>query len=63
MFLMGRLGLIADYREEFDQRFPVDSTHQIILSDEIEQLHQVIRDSKHVIISGNPGFWKILACR
>ena len=55
--LMGRLGLIADYGK-FDQRFPVDSAHQIILSDEIERLHQVIRDSKHVIISGNPGSGK-----
>lgn len=55
--LMGRLGLIADYGK-FDQRFPVDSAHQIILSDEIERLHQVIRDSKQVIISGNPGSGK-----
>lgn len=29
--LMGRLGLIADYGK-FDQRFPVDSAHQIILT-------------------------------
>ena len=36
----------------------MDSAHQIILSDEIERLHQVIRDSKHVIISGNPGSGK-----
>lgn len=55
--LMGRLGLIMDYGK-FDQRFPVDSTHQIILGDEIERLHKVIRDSKHVIIAGNPGSGK-----
>ena len=40
---------------KFNQRFPVDSTHQIILGDEIERLHSVIRDSKRVIITGNPG--------
>lgn len=52
--LVGRLGLIMDYGK-FDQRFPVDSTHQIKLVDEIERLHSVIRDSKYVIIVGNPG--------
>lgn len=55
--LVGRLGLIMDYGK-FDQRFPVDSTHQIILGDEIERLHSVIRDSKRVIIAGNPGSGK-----
>lgn len=55
--LVGRLGLIMDYGK-FDQRFPVDSTHQIILCDEIERLHSVIRDSKRVIITGNPGSGK-----
>lgn len=55
--LVGRLGLIMDYGK-FDQRFPVDSTHQIILGDEIERLHRVIRDSKRVIIAGNPGSGK-----
>ena len=55
--LVGRLGLIMDYGK-FDQRFPVDSTHQIILGDEIEKLHRVIHDSKRVIISGNPGSGK-----
>lgn len=55
--LVGRLGLIMDYGK-FDQRFPVDSTHQIILGDEIERLHRVIRDSKRVIIVGNPGSGK-----
>ena len=55
--LVGRLGLIMDYGK-FDQRFPVDSTHQIILDDEIERLHRVIRDSKRVIIVGNPGSGK-----
>lgn len=51
--LVGRLGLIKDYGK-FDQRFPVDSAHQIILGNEIEKLHRVILDSKRVIISGNP---------
>ena len=55
--LMGRLGLIMDYGK-FDQRFPVDSTHQIILGDEIERLHRKVCDSKHIIISGNPGSGK-----
>lgn len=55
--LVGHLGLIMDYGK-FDQRFPVDSTHQIILGDEIERLHRVIRDSKRVIITGNPGSGK-----
>lgn len=55
--LVGRLGLIMNYGK-FDQRFPVDSTHQIILGDEIERLHRVIRDSKRVIIVGNPGSGK-----
>ncbi len=55
--LVGRLGLIMDYGK-FDQRFPVDSTHQIILGDEIERLHRVICDSKRVIIAGNPGSGK-----
>ena len=55
--LVGRLGLIMDYGK-FDQRFPVDSSHQIILGDEIERLHSVIRDSKRVIITGNPGSGK-----
>ena len=55
--LMGRLGLIMDYGK-FDQRFPVDSAHQIILGDEIERLHRVVRDSKRVIIAGNPGSGK-----
>ena len=54
---MGRLGLIKDYGK-FDQRFPVDSAHQIILGNEIEKLHRVILDSKRVIISGNPGSGK-----
>jgi len=55
--LIGRLGLIMDYGK-FDQRFPVDSAHQIILSDEIERLHREIWNSKRVIISGNPGSGK-----
>ena len=55
--LVGRLGLIMDYGK-FDQRFPVDSAHQIILSDEIESLHREIRNSKRVIITGNPGSGK-----
>lgn len=55
--LEGHLGLIMDYGK-FDQRFPVDSTHQIILGDEIERLHRVVRDSKRVIIVGNPGSGK-----
>lgn len=55
--LMGRLGLIMDYGK-FDQRFPVDSTHQIILGDEINRLHREVRDFKHIIISGNPGSGK-----
>lgn len=55
--LVGRLGLIMDYGK-FDQRFPVDSAHLIILGDEIERLHRVIRDSKRVIIVGNPGSGK-----
>ncbi len=55
--LIGRLGLIMDYGK-FDQRFPVDSTHQIILGDEIERLHRKIRNSKRVIITGNPGSGK-----
>ena len=55
--LMGRLGLIMDYGK-FDQRFPVDSSHQIILGDAIERLHRVVRDSKCVIIAGNPGSGK-----
>lgn len=55
--LIGRLGLIMDYGK-FDQRFPVDSAHQIILSDEIESLHREIRNSKRVIITGNPGSGK-----
>ena len=55
--LIGRLGLIMDYGK-FDQRFPVDSAHQIILSDEIESLHREICSSKRVIITGNPGSGK-----
>ncbi|MCI9072630.1 MAG: NACHT domain-containing protein [Lachnospiraceae bacterium] len=55
--LLGRLGLIMDYGK-FDQRFPVDSAHQIILGDEIERLHREIRNSKRVIITGNPGSGK-----
>lgn len=55
--LTGRLGLIMDYGK-FDQRFPVDSTHQIILGDEINRLHREVRDFKHIIISGNPGSGK-----
>lgn len=55
--LVGRLGLIMDYGK-FDQRFPIDTTHQIILDDEIERLHKVILDSKKVFISGNPGSGK-----
>ncbi len=55
--LIGRMGLIMDYGK-FDQRFPVDSAHQIILSDEIGRLHREIRNSKRVIISGNPGSGK-----
>lgn len=55
--LIGRLGLIMDYGK-FDQRFPVDSSHQIILGDEIERLHRKICNSKRVIITGNPGSGK-----
>ena len=55
--LMGRLGFIMDYGR-FDQRFPVDSAHKVILDDEIEKLHGTIRDSKRVIITGNPGSGK-----
>lgn len=55
--LIGRLGLIMDYGK-FDQRFPVDSAHQIILGDEIERLHRKICNSKRVIITGNPGSGK-----
>lgn len=55
--LMGRLGFIMDYGK-FDQRFPVDSAHKIILDGEIERLHGTIRDSRRVIITGNPGSGK-----
>lgn len=55
--MMGRLGFIMDYGK-FDQRFPVDSTHKVILDDEIERLYRTIRDSKRVIITGNPGSGK-----
>lgn len=55
--LIGRLGFIMDYGK-FDQRFPVDSAHKVILNDEIERLHGTIRDSKRVIITGNPGSGK-----
>lgn len=55
--LMGRLGFIKDYGK-FDQRFPVDSAHKVILDDEIERLHRTICDSKRVIITGNPGSGK-----
>lgn len=55
--LIGRLGVIIDYGK-FDQRFPVDLTHKVILDDEIERLHKVVRNSKHVIITGNPGSGK-----
>ncbi len=55
--LMGRLGFIMDYGK-FDQRFPVDSAHKVILDDEIERLYGTIRDSKRVIITGNPGSGK-----
>ena len=55
--LMGRLGFIRDYGK-FDQRFPVDSAHKVMLDDEIESLHRAIRDSKRVIITGNPGSGK-----
>lgn len=55
--LIGRLGLKMDYGK-FDQRFPVDSTHQIILSDEIKRLHRIIQNSKRVILIGNPGSGK-----
>lgn len=55
--LMGRLGFIRDYGN-FDQKFPVDSAHKVMLDDEIERLHGAIRDSKRVIITGNPGSGK-----
>ena len=55
--LMGRLGFIRDYGK-FDQKFPVDSAHKVMLDDEIESLHRAIRDSKRVIITGNPGSGK-----
>lgn len=55
--LLGRMGLIMDYGK-FDQRFPVDSSHQIILNDEIDRLHRLVCNSKHVILKGNPGSGK-----
>ncbi len=55
--LMGRLGFIMNYGK-FDQRFPVDSAHKVILDDEIERLHGTIHDSKRIIITGNPGSGK-----
>ena len=55
--LMGHLGIIVDYGK-FDQRFPVDSNHKVTLNDEIERLHRTIRESKRVIITGNPGSGK-----
>mgnify|MGYP004538197255 CR=1 FL=1 len=55
--LIGRLGLIMNYGK-FDQRFPVDSAHQIILGSEIERLHSMVSDSKRVVITGNPGSGK-----
>ena len=55
--LMGRIGFIMDYGK-FDQRFPVDSAHKIILDDEIKRLHREMHNSKRVIITGNPGSGK-----
>lgn len=55
--LIGRIGLITNYGK-FDQRFPVDSAHQVILNDEIENLHKIVHNSKGVIIVGNPGSGK-----
>lgn len=52
--LIGRLGLIMDYGK-FDQRFPVDSAHQII-SDPLSNFHRMISlwkcETKSEVISG-----------
>lgn len=56
-FLCGRLGIIMDYGK-FDQRFPVDYTHRIILNDEIEKLCIAIQDSTRLLLVGNPGSGK-----
>lgn len=55
--IIGRLGFIIDYGK-FDQRFPVDSSHLVVLDEEIEQIQKLILDSKRVILSGNPGSGK-----
>lgn len=55
--LSGRLGIVIDYGK-FDQRFPVDSAHKIILDGELKRLHVTIQNSKRVILSGNPGSGK-----
>lgn len=55
--LSGRLGIVIDYGK-FDQRFPVDSAHKIILDDELKRLQVTIQNFKRVILSGNPGSGK-----
>jgi len=55
--LIYRLGLTRDYGK-FNQCFPVDTSHQIILKYEIKELHRVVIESKRVILTGNPGAGK-----
>lgn len=55
--LIGQLGIIMNYGK-FDQRFPVDATHEIILYDEIEKLYGTIQECSTVVLSGNPGSGK-----
>ena len=55
--ITGRLGFIMDYGK-FNQRFPVDSSHLVLLNDEIESIQRLLVDSKRVILSGNPGSGK-----
>ena len=55
--IIGRLGFIIDYGK-FDQRFPVDSSHLVVLDEEIKRIQKLLLDSKRVILSGNPGSGK-----
>lgn len=55
--LISRIGLILNYGV-FDQRFPVDLTHQVILKEETGRLLNSIRESSRVILTGNPGSGK-----
>lgn len=55
--LISELSFVRNYGK-FEQKFPVDSSHMVLLIDEMEKLYNLVNNSRRVAITGGPGSGK-----